>query len=123
GVKLNNGELHYSDHIVLATGHSAKEMYQHLVEKKVAMRPKDFAVGVRIEHPRAVIDKMQHGEFFESPKLGAARYRLSYFDKVSTKGTYSFCMCPGGYVLSSGTDKDGIVVNGMSNYARNSRWS
>lgn len=123
GVKLSNGEVYKSDHVVLATGHSAKEMYEFLLKEKVAMTPKDFAVGVRVEHPREVIDKMQHGDFFESPLLGAARYRLSYFDKVTTKGTYSFCMCPGGYVLSSGTDTDGIVVNGMSNYARNSRWS
>jgi uncharacterized FAD-dependent dehydrogenase len=86
------------------------------------MKTKSFAVGVRIEHPRELIDQMQYGEFAGS-YLGAARYRLSYENKVTDKGTYSFCMCPGGYVLSSGTEADGIVVNGMSNYARNSRWS
>lgn len=122
GVKLNNGEKIFSDHIILATGHSAKEIYSHLNDHKVEMKQKDFAVGVRIEHPRELIDTIQYGNF-KGEELGAARYRLSYEDPGSKKGTYSFCMCPGGYVLSSGTEADGIVVNGMSNYARNSRWS
>lgn len=122
GVKLNNGEILKSDHVVLATGHSAKEVYFHLKEKNIAMKQKDFAVGVRIEHPRELIDEIQYGRF-RGQELGAARYRLSYEDPTSKKGTYSFCMCPGGYVLSSGTEANGIVVNGMSNYARNSRWS
>lgn len=123
GVKLSSGEELLSDHVILATGHSAGGMYHHVFENDIAIRPKDFAVGVRIEHPRARIDEIQHGEYHESEFLGAARYRLSHFDKTTDKGTYSFCMCPGGYVLSSGTETDGIVVNGMSNYARNSRWS
>jgi len=122
GVELNNGEKLYSKYIVLATGHSAKEIYVHLDDLKVEMKQKDFAVGVRIEHPRELIDQIQYGDF-KGQDLGAARYRLSYEDSFSKKGTYSFCMCPGGYVLSSGTETNGIVVNGMSNYARNSRWS
>lgn len=123
GVKLNNGETLYSNHIVLATGHSAQELYQHLNDINVAMKAKDFAVGVRVEHPRRLIDALQHGKFCEAPEMGSARYRLSWHDKWSDRGVYSFCMCPGGYVLSSGTEKNGIVVNGMSNYARNSPWS
>lgn len=122
GVELNNGEKLFSRNVVLATGHSAKEMYYHLNELGVSMKQKDFAVGVRIEHPRELIDAIQYGKF-AGLELGAARYRLSYEDARTKKGTYSFCMCPGGYVLSSGTEADGIVVNGMSNYARNSRWS
>lgn len=122
GVELSTGEKLYSNHVILATGHSAKEMYYHLEELQVEMKQKDFAVGVRIEHPRELIDQIQYGKF-AGLELGAARYRLSYEDPNSKKGTYSFCMCPGGYVLSSGTEADGIVVNGMSNYARNSRWS
>lgn len=122
GVELNNGEKLFSKYIVLATGHSAKEMYYHLHELGVEMKQKDFAVGVRIEHPRELIDHIQYGNF-KGLDLGAARYRLSYEDSQTKKGTYSFCMCPGGYVLSSGTEAHGIVVNGMSNYARNSRWS
>lgn len=123
GVLLNTGEKIYSDHVILATGHSAQELYQHLADKKIAMKAKDFAVGVRVEHPRRYIDQLQHGKFCEAPEMGSARYRLSWHDKWSDRGVYSFCMCPGGYVLSSGTEKEGIVVNGMSNYARNSPWS
>jgi uncharacterized FAD-dependent dehydrogenase len=123
GVRLSTGEELFSDHIVLATGHSAEDFYVHLNEVNVAMRPKDFAVGVRVEHPRRYMDTLQHGKFCEAPELGSARYRLSWHDKWSDHGVYSFCMCPGGYVLSSGTEKEGIVVNGMSNYARNSPWS
>ena len=122
GVTLSSGETLYSDTVILATGHSASEMYHHLEELGVEMKQKDFAVGVRIEHPRELIDQIQYGKF-AGLDLGAARYRLSYEDPKSKKGTYSFCMCPGGYVLSSGTEANGIVVNGMSNYARNSRWS
>lgn len=123
GVKLSTGETLHSDHVVLATGHSAQDLYQHLEQIKVAMKPKDFAVGVRVEHPRRYIDSLQHGKFSEAPEMGSARYRLSWHDKWSDRGVYSFCMCPGGYVLSSGTERDGIVVNGMSNFARNSPWS
>ena len=121
GVELKDKQKLMSDYTILATGHSAKEMYEHLLANNVAMQAKDFAVGVRIEHPRKLIDSSQHGEF--CTQLESARYRLSYYNEETTRGTYSFCMCPGGYVLSSGTDKNGIVVNGMSNFARNSPWS
>lgn len=122
GVVLNNGTKIYSEYVVLATGHSAKEMYFHLKDNKVALKAKDFAVGVRVEHQRSLVDFIQYGKFSKN-ELGAARYKLTHQIKSSEKGVYSFCMCPGGYVLSSGTDADGIVVNGMSNYARNSHWS
>ena len=123
GVKLSSGETLFSDHVVLAAGHSAEDLYQHLEEINVAMKPKDFAVGVRVEHPRRLIDQLQHGKFCEAQDMGSARYRLSWHDKWTDRGVYSFCMCPGGYVLSSGTEENGIVVNGMSNFARNSPWS
>lgn len=123
GVKLSTGETLHSDHIILATGHSAQDLYHHLEKIKVAMKAKDFAIGVRVEHPRRYIDALQHGKFCEAPEMGSARYRLSWHDKWTDRGVYSFCMCPGGYVLSSGTEENGIVVNGMSNYARNSPWS
>lgn len=121
GVELSGGEKLYSEHVVLAAGHSAKELYHHLSDSKVALAQKDFAVGVRIEHPRRAVDEIQHGKF--AAELEAARYKLTHHEKGTDKGTYSFCMCPGGYVLSSGTDPDGIVINGMSNFARNSPWS
>lgn len=123
GVELSNGEKIHSDRVVMAVGHSAKELYFELKRAGVAMKAKDFAVGVRIEHPRAAIDHMQYGHFAGDPLLGAARYRLSFEDPKSKLGTYSFCMCPGGYVLSSGTDANGIVVNGMSNIGCNSPWT
>lgn len=121
GVKLSDGSEILSDHVILAAGHSAKNLYEHIVANDVAVKAKDFAVGVRIEHPRRYIDSVQHGKFSEH--LEAARYKLTFHNRQTEKGTYSFCMCPGGYVLSSGTEKDGIVVNGMSNFARNSPWS
>ena len=123
GVRLKNGEELFSDYIILATGHSAKEMYFHLKEHGVSMAQKDFAVGVRVEHKRVHIDKIQYGRYADSTGIGAARYRLSFHDNKTDKGTYSFCMCPGGHVLSSGTDIDGIVANGMSNYSRSAPWS
>jgi uncharacterized FAD-dependent dehydrogenase len=123
GVTLQNGEELHSNNVVMATGHSAKDLYYHLNDLGVSMKPKDFAIGVRIEHPREVIDHLQLGDFARQDDLKSARYALSYHDKSTEHGTYSFCMCPGGYVLSSGTEDDGLVVNGMSNYARNSRWS
>lgn len=123
GVELSNGEKLFSDHVVLAAGHSAQEIYTDLLENGVAMKAKDFAVGVRIEHPRRQIDGLQHGQWAEAPQLGSARYRLSWHDHTSDVGVWSFCMCPGGYVLSSGTEANGLVVNGMSNFARNSPWS
>lgn len=123
GVKTRSGKEFHSDHVILATGHSAKNIYDALKKNSISYEAKDFAVGIRIEHPRSYIDQIQYGDFCQSGLLGAARYRLSYHDQETDRGTYSFCMCPGGYVLSSGTEKDGIVVNGMSNFARNSPWS
>lgn len=123
GAETSTGKKILSDHVILATGHSAKNVYEECKRLGISFKAKDFAVGVRIEHPRQYIDQLQYGEFCSSGELGAARYRLSYQNTKTEKGTYSFCMCPGGYVLSSGTEKDGIVVNGMSNYARNSHWS
>jgi uncharacterized FAD-dependent dehydrogenase len=77
-------------------------------------------MGLRIEHPQKAINEIQYRGFAEHPKLGSANYKLAHHDDSTGVGVYSFCMCPGGYVLSSGTEKDGIVVNGMSNFNRNS---
>ncbi|MFN8369616.1 MAG: FAD-dependent oxidoreductase [Bacteriovoracaceae bacterium] len=123
GVKTNDNRTRLSDHVILAIGHSPHEFFEHLKANKVQMTPKDFAIGVRIEHPREHIDKIQYGKFATHENLKSAFYRLSHQDEKTHKGTYSFCMCPGGYVLSSGSDPDGIVVNGMSNFRRNSHWS
>jgi uncharacterized FAD-dependent dehydrogenase len=127
GVKLSNNEVLPCDFCVLAIGHSAHELMEKLHGHQVAMASKGFAVGVRLEHPREHIDRIQYGTFCENPLLETARYRLSYENKTlqpeKPLGTYSFCMCPGGYVLSSSTHRNSLVVNGMSNYSRHSPWS
>ena len=123
GVVLESGEKIYSDHVILATGHSAREFYHYCKDQDIAMSLRPFSVGVRVEHPRQAIDGMQYGSFQSEEKLGAARYRLSWVDPLTKRGIFSFCMCPGGYVLSCATEGDGMVTNGMSNYACNSPWS
>ncbi len=110
-----------ADAVLLATGHSASDIYRMISKcAPEALDAKTFAMGVRIEHPRKVIDEMQyHGKL---PKgFGAAEYRIS--SQVEGRGVYSFCMCPGGFIVPASTGKDEIVVNGMSSSNRNSRWS
>lgn len=120
GVKTSTGETFKSSSVVLATGHSAEDMLVHLKDLGVFLEGKSFAMGLRIEHPQKHINQIQYRDFAEHPKLGSANYRLAHHDHQSGIGVYSFCMCPGGYVLSSGTEADGVVSNGMSNYKRNS---
>jgi uncharacterized protein len=120
GVEIANGETFHTDKVILATGHSAEDVFKHLHELGVYMEGKSFAVGLRIEHPQTLINSIQYRGAAHNEKLGAANYRLAHHDSSTDTGVYSFCMCPGGYVLSSGTEADGVVVNGMSNYKRNS---
>lgn len=120
GVNLEGGRTMRGQHVVLATGHSADDMLMHLHASGVAMEGKSFAVGLRIEHPQKVINQIQYRKHAERTELGAANYRLANHDDQSGIGVYSFCMCPGGFVLSSGTEADGLVCNGMSNYHRSS---
>jgi len=110
------------DAVLLATGHSSSEIYE-LISKisPVALQAKTFAVGVRVEHPRELIDAIQyHGQNIAGT-LPTAEYRLT--TQVDGRGVYSFCMCPGGYIVPSSTEKEAIVVNGMSTSLRNSKWS
>lgn len=123
GVRTEHGTEFKSPHVVLATGHSAEDMINHLRDIGVHLDGKSFAMGLRVEHSQAAINKIQYRNFAEHPKLGAANYKLAHHDESSGIGVYSFCMCPGGYVLSSGTEGDGIVCNGMSNYNRNSPYA
>lgn len=117
GVELSTGERIAATTVILAIGHSARDTFAMLQEKGVKLAPKPFSVGFRIEHPQILIDRAQFGEFAGHPGLGAAEYQLSY--RTSQKRTvYSFCMCPGGYVIGASSEKDGIVTNGMSQYAR-----
>ena len=110
------------DAVILATGHSAPDIYQ-LVEQLApeALEAKTFAVGVRVEHPRHVIDDIQYHGRQKKEKLPSAEYRLT--TQVAERGVYSFCMCPGGLVVPSGSSDEGLVVNGMSPSSRSGRWS
>ena len=123
GIVTEQGEKHYSDQVILATGHSAEDMLNHLIESEVCVEGKSFAMGLRIEHSQKEINEIQYRQFSEHPKLGSANYKLAHHDNASGIGVYSFCMCPGGYVLSSGTSEDGLVCNGMSNFNRNSPYA
>ena len=115
GIEVNNKEIITCDILVLAIGHSARETFYLLNKYKLDMKSKPFAVGLRIEHPREMIDKSQYDDNYKL--LPPASYKLTY--KASTgRGVYSFCMCPGGYVVNSSSEKNRLVVNGMSNYKR-----
>ncbi|MCB0407116.1 MAG: hypothetical protein KDD34_02865 [Bdellovibrionales bacterium] len=123
GVKTENSELYHGSQLILACGHSADDIFYHLSELGVFMEGKSFAMGLRIEHSQKIINQIQYREFSEHPKLGAANYRLAHHDKKTETGVYSFCMCPGGYVLSSGTKSGQLVTNGMSNFNRSSKYA
>ena len=105
--------------VILATGHSAVDIYKMIAKiSPSSLEAKTFAVGVRVEHPRALIDSIQ---FHGKPMPQAAEYRLT--TQVDGRGVYSFCMCPGGYIVPCATAENQIVINGMSASGRNSRWS
>lgn len=105
---------------VLAVGNSARDVYRILKERNVALVSKGFAVGVRIEHPQELIDKIQYGKYAGHPKLGAADYHLTYQDFETGRALYTFCMCPGGMVIAGSSAPGQVVTNGMSLYARDS---
>lgn len=123
GVRLGSGEVIDAERVILACGHSAEDMFTHLGEIGVHLEGKSFAVGLRVEHPQADINRVQYREHATHPRLGAANYKLAFHNRESEKGVYSFCMCPGGYVLSCATDTHGVVSNGMSNFNRGSRFA
>ncbi len=104
----------------LAIGHSARDTFNKLHEQKVSMEQKPFAVGVRIEHLQKTISENQYGQEFENNKLPVADYKLTYRTKKG-RAVYTFCMCPGGYVVNSASEAEHIVCNGMSNFERNSK--
>jgi len=121
GVRTTTGEEILADSVILATGHSARDIYRLLAEKQILLEAKPFAVGFRIEHSQPFIDRTQyhlaHGE--ERPHLlPAARYRLA--TKIRNRGVHSFCMCPGGWIVPASTENDEVVVNGMSLSRRDS---
>ena len=125
GVICTSGPSTECDAVLLATGHSATDIYELLARlAPQTLEAKTFAMGVRVEHPRQIIDQLQyHGKQNQEggQNLGAAEYRVT--TQVDGRGVYSFCMCPGGFVVPSASGPDEIVVNGMSAAARNSKWS
>ncbi len=116
-----NVEKEYiGDAFILATGHSATDIYELLHSKGWLLETKGFALGVRAEHPQSLINNIQyHGRY--QPYLPAAQYSL--VEQVAGRGVFSFCMCPGGILVPSSTEQGGLVLNGMSNSMRNSKWA
>ena len=115
GIVVNGVEEIPCTHLILAIGHSARDTFAMLERRGLPMQQKPFAVGVRIEHPRRMIDRSQYGDFAD--KLEAADYKLSTHLK-NGRGVYSFCMCPGGVVIAAASEEGGVCVNGMSEFAR-----
>lgn len=118
GCKTESGEIYNAKALILATGHSAHDIYEMLYRQNIKLEPKGFAMGVRVEHPQALIDSIQYHSKERNEYLPAASYSL--VDQVDNRGVYSFCMCPGGRIVPAGTTTTEIVVNGMSASKRNS---
>ena len=117
-----HSQLTFRGPVILATGHSARDVYRYLAEAKVEIEAKGIAVGVRLEHPSLLIDQIQyHNKQGRGKYLPAAEYAM--VTQVDGRGVYSFCMCPGGFVIPAATDKEQIVVNGMSPASRGTQWS
>ncbi len=115
-VLTNKGEIECGA-LILAVGHSARDTYKKLLSLNMDIVPKNFSVGMRIEHLRNDIDRSLYGDFAGSQYLGSAEYNLSYDTK--NRGVYTFCMCPGGVVVPAASEEGGVVVNGMSYSERN----
>lgn len=118
GVRLEHGEVIEAREVVLATGHSARDVLEMLAALDVPLEPKGFALGVRIEHPQALVNRARYGRAAEHPRLPNAAYALA--ETVAGRGVFSFCMCPGGWIVPATTEPDAVVVNGMSLSRRDS---
>lgn len=114
-ITVNNSEVIPCEAVIFAIGHSARETFKLLDNKGIYMEPKAFAMGVRIEHPQKMINESQYGR--NNDKLEAASYKLTHTCR-NGRGVYTFCMCPGGYVVNSSSEENRLCVNGMSNYKR-----
>lgn len=116
-IEINNQELLPCENLILALGHSSRDTFEMLLKKGMNIKPKPFAVGIRIQHPQSLINKSQYGK--EYPNLPPASYKLTY-KASNNRGVYSFCMCPGGYVVGASSEEDKLAINGMSNHSRDS---
>ncbi|WP_298842057.1 NAD(P)/FAD-dependent oxidoreductase [Clostridium sp.] len=116
-----NGEEIPCDNLILAPGHSSRDTYEMLHKNGVSMSSKPFAMGVRIEHPQDMINENQYGKYASHPRLKAADYKLTYKSNKLDRAVYSFCMCPGGEVVSAASEKGKLVINGMSEYNRDKK--
>jgi uncharacterized FAD-dependent dehydrogenase len=122
GVRLADGGEVTGRAVVIAAGHSAHDVHALLARAGVRLEAKPFAMGVRIEHPQPLIDRIQYGRAAGHPALPAAAYKLA-FTPDDKRGAFSFCMCPGGWIVPAATDPDGVVVNGMSLSRRDSPYA
>ena len=124
-VRAHDGTTTPAEALFLAAGHSARDVYALLRGRETPMRLKEFAMGVRVEHPAAAINSMQYGSGYHRryPGIETAQYRLARTWAEEQRAVYSFCMCPGGYVLNASSDATGVVTNGMSNYLKSGRFS
>lgn len=121
GIETDKGNF-YSNHVILCAGHSASDTYETLYKQGIEMIQKDFAAGVRVEHPQELINKRQYGKEWNNPLLGAASYRLAY-TASNKRGVYSFCMCPGGVVVPASCMENTLAVNGMSYSKRDGKYA
>jgi uncharacterized FAD-dependent dehydrogenase len=121
GVVTSDNERYLSPFVILATGHSSRDIYSLCIERGIKLEPKSFAMGVRVEHPQALIDRIQYHGKERGKFLPAASYNL--VKQVDGRGVYSFCMCPGGFIVPAATSPGEVVVNGMSPSTRNSPYA
>ena len=123
GVLTHDGQAYRAAAVVLATGHSARDMYALLLSRGISLEKKGFAVGLRVEHPRALIDAIQYGPAAAGNLLPSAEYTLTFNHRATGRGVYSFCMCPGGEVINASSEQGRLCINGMSYSARNAEYS
>ncbi len=121
GVIVSGGEKFLSPFLILATGHSSRDIYEICGKRQIKLEMKSFAMGVRVEHPQELIDTIQYHGSKRGQYLPAASYNL--VKQVDGRGVYSFCMCPGGFIVPSATSQEEVVVNGMSPSERNSPYA
>lgn len=121
GIQTQNGKTFNTDTLLLAVGHSARDIYRLLHKKNIRLEAKSFAMGVRVEHPQSLIDSAQYHCTVRSDYLPPAEYRQAV--QINGRGVYSFCMCPGGFIVPATSENGRIVVNGMSPSGRNSKFA